>query len=129
MIFYHASKHAYDFPDYNKLTKNRENHLNGNLGLWVASKNDWISGFGNIIYEVEIDDKDVSIILVDHLFSWEKENDMSEDYYINLRIKLLEKYKSVAFIENSGSVGMGIILDFSVIKSFKPVVPTKKLKV
>ena len=72
MKYYHASNHTYDFPSYEELVKNRTNHANGNLGLWMSAKKDWIEGFGNNIYELVITEKDIKVLPVSELFNWEK---------------------------------------------------------
>ena len=101
------------------------------MGLWFSFKKDWISGFGHNIYNIELEDNEITILNVEDLFLWEKtanklissDNNVDnekllENYYLNLRQELLKKYKAVAFKELNGIVGMGIILDFSVIKTF-----------
>ena len=72
MKYYHASAHTYDFPSYEELIKNRTNHANGNMGLWFAVKSDWIQGFGNNVYEVEVDESNIVIMPFSECVKWQK---------------------------------------------------------
>ena len=134
MKYYHASAHTYDFPSYEELIKNRTNHANGNMGLWFAVKSDWIQGFGNNVYEVEVDESNIVIMPFSECVKWQKgfksglENNSQELeslYYQDLRKEMMKTHKAILFRENSGELAMGIVLDFSVIKDFKKVVKNK----
>jgi hypothetical protein len=130
MKYYHASAHTYEFPSYEELIKNRTNHANGNMGLWFAVKSDWITGFGGNVYEVEIDENNISIIPFDECVKWEKNSSKDSEeaaclYYQNLRKEMMTTHKAILFQELSGELAMGIVLDFSVIKDFKKVVKNK----
>lgn len=134
MKFYHASSHNYDFPCYEDLIKNRTNHANGNLGLWFATKSDWIEGFGVNTYEIEIDQSDIVVLPFSEAVKWKNEfkDNLSENseeleciYYQGLRKELMKTHKVILFKELSGSLDIGILLDFSVIKDFKKVVKNK----
>lgn len=145
MKYYHASNHNYEFPTYEDLIKNRTNHANGNLGLWISAKNNWISGFGKNIYEVDVDEADIKVIAFSQVVQWEKDFTDKVDgaldydtkelyacaYYQTLRLELLKKHqvKVLMFKEANGSIEMGIVMDFSAIKEFKNMTePGKKRK-
>ncbi len=128
MLLFHASNLDYSFPNYDDLKNNITNHPNGALGLWVATDDSWISSFGGNVYTIEIEDEHTTILPTSELFDWEKkyphtdESDLSHhiNYYSNKRQELLEAgYKCVLFKEYSGSIGMGVVLDFQYIKSFQ----------
>lgn len=70
MKFYHASAHQFEFPCYEDLIQNRTNHANGNMGLWFAVKSDWIEGFGNYTYELDVEQSDVVILPFSEVVKW-----------------------------------------------------------
>lgn len=129
MKIYHASPKKFTFPTYEETIKNRTNHINGTLGLWVSLSPSWISGFGKNIYEIDVLDTDCSTLPTSELFLWEKTfqkqnssyQNYDEDgfiYYQDLRQKLLKEHKIVLFKELNSNVDMGIILNFECIKQF-----------
>lgn len=136
MKIYHASPQKFTFPVYDELVKNRTNHINGTLGLWISTNSNWIKGFGTNIYEIDVLDTDCSVLSVSELFLWEKQfqkqNDFCNDndnngltYYKNLRQQLLKEHKIILFQEHNSNVDMGIILDFECIKQFSLIVEQK----
>ena len=134
MKYYHASAHTYDFPSYEELIKNRTNHANGNMGLWFSAKSDWIEGFGDNIYEIEIAETDIKILPFSEAVNWQERfkgdwesnrEELEVLYYQNLRKEMMKTHKAILFRENSGELAMGIVLDFSVIKDFKKIIKNK----
>ncbi len=114
MIVYHASKHKFSFPDYKKLVANRENHGNGNLGLWCSIRTDWIKGFGKYTYKLDVRDAKSKTISVNQLMKFAPDND-----FVKKRDELLEQgYEVLKIMESSGSVDMIVVLDFSAIGLF-----------
>lgn len=76
---YHASKHRFDFPAFDKSTGNRENHENGALGLWVAERSDWIGAFGNHVYALRLEGREVDLS-ISELASWATQR-VDEQFY------------------------------------------------
>ena len=138
MKYYHASAHTYDFPSYEELIKNRTNHANGNMGLWFSAKSDWIEGFGDNIYEIEIAETDIKILPFSEAVNWQEgfkgdwksnREELEVLYYQDLRKEMMKTHKVILFKETNGETAMGIILDFTAIKDFKILEKNKnKLK-
>lgn len=121
MLTYHASPHLFEFPDYDLVCANRENHANGNLGLWVSMSPDWISGFGSNIYSLEVSGitKDLPLKT---LSQWDKDSPNDPDFYSNMRQSLLnEGVTFLRLVEIDGRSDMGIVIDFKAISSFKRI--------
>lgn len=116
---FHASRHEFDFPDYDMLTANITNHDNGLLGLWVAKNDDWIEGFGGNIYSVKIEGETADLS-IEELQSWCNKHDNEKDFYVQKRNEFLKNGISyIHLIECNGRSDMGIVIDFSAIKEFK----------
>lgn len=116
---FHASRHEFDFPDYEKMNANQTGHDNGLLGLWVSVRSDWIESFGGNIYEMEIQGK-VAQLNLRELSSWASEHQNSLDFYRQKRMEFLDKGISyIALIEKDGESEMGIVVDFGSIKNFQ----------
>lgn len=115
---FHASPYLFDKPNYNDSVNNRQNHINGLLGLWCATKKDWIEGFGGYIYSFYYDE--LGILELD-FSDFKKKCDNCEnenDYYQWREYLLKEGFKVIHIIEHSGSCDMMIVLDFEFIKNF-----------
>ena len=116
---FHASKHAYEAPDYDFLAANRENHQNGLLGLWVSAKSDWITGFGEHVYAVEFDGESIDLT-VGELMQWSRATD--DDFYVQKRNELLAQGVTyIRLIEQDGRSEMGVVVNFSAIQKFQPI--------
>ncbi len=114
MKVYHATNHIFDALDYDSLVKNRTNHKNGALGLWCAFKNDWIKGFGNIIYEIELSGKPYNMPIRE-LMKYANDQLEESDYEL-IRNKLLsDGYDYIALIEKDNSCDMIVILNFNIV--------------
>ncbi len=133
MLVFHNSNSLYEKPTHENIIKNRQNHVNGVLGLWFAVNPKWIDSFGRNTYEITLDQNDVIVLPVDQLFQWEKTANFlnnnklienkeleKEKYYLNLRESLLKQgTKAIIFEENNDNKEMGIILDLKIIKKFQ----------
>lgn len=133
MLVFHNSNSLYEKPTHENIIKNRQNHVNGVLGLWFAVNPKWIDSFGKNTYEITLDQNDVIVLSVDELFQWEKTANFlnnnklienkeleKEKYYLNLRESLLKQgNKAIIFEENNNNKEMGIILDLKIIKKFQ----------
>jgi hypothetical protein len=133
MLVFHNSNSLYEKPTHENIIKNRQNHVNGVLGLWFAVNPKWIDSFGRNTYEITLDQNDVIVLPVDELFQWEKTANFlnnnklienkeleKEKYYLNLRESLLKQgTKAIIFEENNNNKEMGIILDLKIIKKFQ----------
>ena len=133
MLVFHNSNSLYEKPTHENIIKNRQNHVNGVLGLWFAVNPKWIDSFGRNTYEITLDQNDVIVLPVDELFQWEKTANFlnnnklienkeleKEKYYLNLRESLLKQgTKAIIFEENNDNKEMGIILDLKIIKKFQ----------
>ena len=133
MLVFHNSNSLYEKPTHENIIKNRQNHVNGVLGLWFAVNPKWIDSFGRNTYEITLDQNDVIVLSVDELFQWEKTANFlnnnklienkeleKEKYYLNLRESLLKQgTKAIIFEENNNNKEMGIILDLKIIKKFQ----------
>ena len=133
MLVFHNSNSLYEKPTHESIIKNRQNHVNGVLGLWFAVNPKWIDSFGRNTYEITLDQNDVIVLSVDELFQWEKTANFlnnnklienkeleKEKYYLNLRESLLKQgTKAIIFEENNNNKEMGIILDLKIIKKFQ----------
>jgi hypothetical protein len=116
---FHASKHAYEAPDYDFLAANRENHQNGLLGLWVSAKSDWITGFGEHVYAVEFDGESIDLTVAE-LMQWSRQTD--DDFYVQKRNELLAQGVTyIRLIEQDGRSEMGVVVNFSAIQKFQPI--------
>lgn len=116
MKLFHASKHEFDFPDYDQITSNMTGHANGMLGLWVAVKNDWIESFGGVLYEVDLKDPVVRDVTIDELSSWSHHD---EEYHKDLRDKyILDGVDFLRLVETDGRSAMGVVVNFDAIESF-----------
>lgn len=121
---FHASRHSFEFPDYEKICSNRTGHENGDLGLWVANKSDWIDGFGGYVYEVDFEgvSKDLSI---HELSKWACLTDGSAEnssFYRSKREEMITQGISfLRLVEDDGRSEMGIVLNFDSIKSFRQI--------
>jgi hypothetical protein len=116
---HHASQHDFDFPDFEKITANTTNHINGFLGLWVSVQTDWIEGFGERIYEMDVvgECRDMP---VSELAKWNRQDQGEPDFYARIRETMLEE--GVAYlrlIELDGRSEMGVVLDLSAIQHFR----------
>ena len=114
MIGYHNSKHKFSKPCYEMVKKNRENHGNGELGLWYSTTNDWQKGFGGICYTFEVLGKELRLpfkVFQDLCYSED-----SPTFYEDQRNQWLkEGYAFLSIIEQNGREAMGIVLDFGAI--------------
>ena len=133
MLVFHNSNSLYEKPTHENIIKNRQNHVNGVLGLWFAVNPKWIDSFGRNTYEITLDQNDVIVLPVNELFQWEKTANFlnnnklienkeleKEKYYLNLRESLLKQgTKAIIFEENNNNKEMGIILDLKIIKKFQ----------
>ncbi len=133
MLVFHNSNSLYEKPTHENIIKNRQNHVNGVLGLWFAVNPKWIDSFGKNTYEITLDQNDVIVLSVNELFQWEKTANFlnnnklienkeleKEKYYLNLRESLLKQgNKAIIFEENNNNKEMGIILDLKIIKKFQ----------
>ena len=133
MLVFHNSNSLYEKPTHENIIKNRQNHVNGVLGLWFAVNPKWMDSFGRNTYEITLDQNDVIVLPVDELFQWEKTANFlnnnklienkeleKEKYYLNLRESLLKQgTKAIIFEENNNNKEMGIILDLKIIKKFQ----------
>ena len=133
MLVFHNSNSLYEKPTHENIIKNRQNHVNGVLGLWFAVNPKWIDSFGRNTYEITLDQNDVIVLSVEELFQWEKTANFlnnnklienkeleKEKYYLNLRESLLKQgTKAIIFEENNNNKEMGIILDLKIIKKFQ----------
>lgn len=118
LTMYHASKHRFDFPVYEQLLANQENHANGALGLWVSRKADWIRSFGGHIYEVHFSGR-LYECTVSQLRSM-SEHHSTQPFYIEKRQALLkEGFAYLQLQEHDGRSEMGVVLDFDAIESFR----------
>ncbi len=118
LTMFHASKHAFDFPDVGLLNANRENHANGALGLWVSKQSDWIKSFGSNLYEVAFTGT-VLDLPVGQLAQWGRGHP-GDGFFQQHREELLRQ--GVAYIrvvEIDGRSDMGIVVDFAAIEQFK----------
>lgn len=117
---FHASNHFFKKPSIESIYKNRKNHTNGLLGLWCASKNDWIDGFGKYIYQVKYDKKNANQITYSDFKTLCEDLDNKkniEQSYLDYRDWLLNKEIGIIeIVENSGNIDMVIIVDFNKIE-------------
>jgi hypothetical protein len=114
---YHASPHKFEFPDYELLTKNKSNHDNGLLGLWVATESDWIKGFGKNVYSLNIEGVSQNLSIQD-LHAWANEAD-GPQFYEHMRATLMAQgIDYLRLVEIDGRSDMGIVLNFQAIGSF-----------
>lgn len=129
LVVYHASNHEFKVPSIEMIRKNITNHNNGLLGLWCASSNKWISGFGKIIYKLEINSDIKSLDMSISEFSnkciptdivIESEDDIN-NYYESWRSEMLnDKIDILRVIETRGNCDMLIVINFdSIIKISK----------
>lgn len=119
--YYHASPNLFDFPDYNLICDNRLNHLNGNLGLWVSKKSDWISNFGGYVYEISIE-ANTENLTVNQLQKWSQQDENNATFYQEKRANYLNReVEFISLQEANGAIEMGIVINFDCIKSFKLV--------
>ncbi len=122
MKLFHASHHEFDFPDYEKIRKNLTGHANGMLGLWVSVKNDWIDDFGDVKYEIVLGSPDcrerlnIANLSIGTLASWASKD---EAFHLAKRQEFLaQEVDYLRLVEVDGRSEMGIVLNFSAIKSF-----------
>ncbi|MCP4989204.1 MAG: hypothetical protein GY928_25045 [Colwellia sp.] len=118
MIGYHNSKHTFDKPCYEMIKKNRENHGNGNLGLWYSTTNSWQKGFGGVGYKLEVIGKELRMDFKDfQKLCYGREG---VAFFIEQRdVWLSEGYSYLSIIEHSGINAMGIVLDLDAIVSWE----------
>ena len=64
MLVFHSSNSLYEKPTHENIIKNRQNHVNGVLGLWFAVNPKWIDSFGRNTYEITLDQNDVIVLPV-----------------------------------------------------------------
>ena len=62
MLVFHSSNSLYEKPTHENIIKNRQNHVNGVLGLWFAINPSWIDSFGRNTYEITLDQNDVIVL-------------------------------------------------------------------
>lgn len=120
MIFYHATKHEFNMPDYDSIISNRTNHSNGLLGLWCSTTlSKWIQNFGKNIYSIQLKEHKPFKIKINSFIIECKKCNTDEDFiqWRNLLIK--KKYSHIEIIESDDSIDMVVILDFENIKEFK----------
>lgn len=117
---YHASPYVFTFPSYDDLVRNRQNHLNGNLGLWCAFKNNWISGFGQNVYRVVLTDRAVKFDLtVEQLSQYSRTSVNDPQFFSQYRTrKIADGYQYLNIVEHDGSIGMIVVMDFDCIEDF-----------
>jgi len=117
-IMFHASPHEFKFPVYDLLIKNTTNHDNSVLGLWVSSRTDWIGGFGENFYKVDIDARSIDRSVVE-LRQWAVENPNEPYFYTEQRQRLLlDEVDYIRVVESDGRSEMGIVLNFNAIMAF-----------
>jgi hypothetical protein len=118
LVGHHASPHRFDFPDYQALVEHRQNHANGNLGLWVATGDHaWIEGFGEHIYRVELAGRmrDITVGKLQRLPREAPWYQMRRDQLIAEGITCLR------VIESDGRSDMAIVVDFDAISRFERI--------
>lgn len=121
---YHASKHIFNAPSYEKCISNRENHSNGNLGLWFSVEASWIQDFGSNIYQFELFDRTGSQgieLPFDKLLEWNKRG-FDTNAYQDKRLELIAAgFDFIKIIESRGTFDMGIVLNFESIVDYTRV--------
>lgn len=124
MKMYHASKNKFDAFNLDYTGSITSHANNSNLGFWFAvghtdTHPKWIEDFsyGNgYIYKVELDTSKCGLITIYDLREMSDYDDESEDYWINLRKKFLEKgYTSLGLQEINDRIDMYIALTDDII--------------
>lgn len=108
---YHATNHNLDPLDYNKLLQNINDHKNGALGLWCATKSDWIKPFGKDTYQVIIEGSNYDMS-IDELGEYSRKYESVEEYTAKRNELLSQGYDIIRIIESHGQCDMFIVLSF-----------------
>ena len=113
---FHASKHVFDRPDHVQSERNRENHDNGALGLWVAHSPDWIGGFGQHLYAIEFSGNAIDLP-VQELAAWSRQHE--NGFHDAKRAELLERgVDALRVIEQDGRCEMAVIVNLQRLERF-----------
>lgn len=116
---YHASNHLFSKPCINKIAQNRENHINGLLGLFFSTTNEqWFHHFGAYIYSIKIPEEfnyKIMSIRDFHKLTCTNVSDDVEEYFTNLRLEFLTNKTDYILIEESdGTFGMGVFINLNI---------------
>lgn len=120
--FYHYSDFSFNSPDIQKISENRQNNINGLLGLYFSTTNSpWCKIFGQNCYKINtpkhfnkkiLSFEEFKKITSSDIFGFSNIEEIN--YFQNLRIDFLSKnidYILILELDNTCAMGVFINLD------------------
>lgn len=102
----------------------RQNHPNGELGLWLTIVEDhWsIRRYGGNLYQVELSPDNITgVMTITELMGWAREFHTTEDYK-QKRQQLVSAGLDILLVkESNDELIQGIVLNYDVIRSYEKV--------